>query len=430
MAFRYMGPGRGAAPDYNVTETLFGRGKYANQQQAPVQQPPVQQQQQPYGPVQQQQQQQYAPVPRVLGKGVGPTSGGSTNQASGYISQASSNISSNTRNQESAAGDQRNALNAQIDAEFSNVMGQIGQQESLLGNQQTQLQNQLPLTEQQITQGFDETRPSIQQAQDQQLQNLGQQAQTAQTQTGGLIGQASRLFNELSTGASRFTGTSAAGAYGEILGRTTSEQIGNARNSLAQTLQGIEQERGQTVSFFNSKMQDLERNKNLAVQQAQQDFRAEIAKVNSAIVGLGQDKISAQRDKGARNLSALANFQQRVADIRDAEAMAKQTLDKWALERQSTLNSAKAKQVRQYKLNFADISKISNSVDMQKEGAMAAIQAFSQTGDPTALQGYLYNRPRTVGANADLVDPITGQPIGGGDTGEDPNNPLGLSFGQ
>lgn len=360
------------------------------------------------------------------------SSGGPSN--SGIQSEQDKQQGENDRlkaDQERAAQAQHDQLMAQIDSEFGDVMGQISQEEGRLGGIQQSLTSQLPITEGQITQGFDETKPVIEQARGEQLSNLQGQATTAQGQTTGLIGKARQLYNELSTGGQRYAGSSTGQAYGEILGRTTAQQIGEARSNLANTLQQVEQEKGRTVTFYNSKLQDLEKNKKLAIQQARQDFQVELNKLSQAKVGLGQSRISAQRARAQQNVQALAGFQQQVFQINDAATTAERSLRQWAMDKQSTLEAAKAKQVQQYKLSLADMNKIPDAVDLSKPGAQAAIQNAIATNNWAGVTGYLkpeQQAPVSVGSGSSLVDPQTGKVIYQGQGGGDTQDPFGLGY--
>jgi len=272
----------------------------------------------------------------------------SAGSAGNEVAQRSSEIKSSKKKQEDAAKKQEEAFRAAIESEYNNVMRQLGSSEQ-------SLRAQLPLTEQQIAQSYGEVVPQIEAERGQRLADLAGQETTARGETESVLNRARQVYNELLSGAGQFSG-SAAQAYGELLGRQTAGTMGEARTNLANTITEIQGEVGRVRNFYDAKVTDLQQKKNLAVEQARQDFRNELSKIE-------QRRYEAGSAKASQKLSVLANFQQRMADIADAVTLQQQQLRQWAMERNAALAAAQQETIKQAQLGFTDIGKIASSVE-------------------------------------------------------------------
>lgn len=288
-------------------------------------------------------------------------------------------------------------LRAQIDEEYSNIMGQISGEESRLGGIRTQYEQQLPLTEQQITQSYGEVTPEIERTQSQALADLSAQQTAAQRGFTGVAGTARQTYNELLSGANRLGG-SAQQAYGELMGRGLAKTIGEARSELANTLTEIAGETQRVREFYGTKISDLAKKKNLAIEQARADFRTNIDQINQALVGVGQNKIAAQKWKSTQNLSALAQFQQRVSEITTAAETAKRALDQWAMETNATLQSARDNKVNEFKFSYLPEA----GLGLRPEGFSTAMRVQAGELPASDLEGYLYNTKNAASEEDDL----------------------------
>lgn len=299
---------------------------------------------------------------------------------SGSYSNLLNNINGNEKSNMSSAERDRDSALSKLENEFKSVMGGLDVQEQ-------NLSTQLPNTIQQIEQGFNEVRPNIERELNTRITDLTGQEQSAQTGAASQINQARRLFNELQTRGQQFAGTSAGDAYGELLGRSTAENIGNVRNELNKTLQSIQSEIGTTRNFYTTKLTDLERNKNLQVQQAQNEFRAEIAKINQARRDLSSKKPELTMD-------ALARFQNRVAEIRNASMIAKNQLEQWAAQKQLTLSQAQERAKKQFMLTPQNLNVLGYQLNPQ---GLGTYQQYLDSGEGLEnLQGYLTTKAQTL----------------------------------
>lgn len=297
------------------------------------------------------------------------------------------------RIEEEQANADREMMMQQIEDEYSNIMGAISGQEQFLNAQESGLNSQLGLTEQQITQGYGEVKPQIEYEQGQRLADLAGQQTTAEGQTKSVLGQARRTYNELLSGANKFSG-SAGEAYGELLGRSTAETMGDARQSLANTVTQIQGEVGRVKNFYQTKLTDLAKNMNLAIQQARQDFRAEVDKINQARYSLGQSKVQAEQAKSNQSLQALQNFQMNVAQIRQAAQVAQQSLQTWTQNKEAELLSARQEAIAKYGLSPTNLQKIGLGVSPEGSGTY---NNYLMGGNipMSKLQGSFYSTKKT-----------------------------------
>lgn len=306
----------------------------------------------------------------------GYSGGSSTSSGGGGLpSGTGSNPASfkiDTSGEEDAAKSADKAYRAQIDAEYNDVMGSLGLQEN-------QYNAQLPFTEQQITQSYDSTIPTLNQEEATKFAGLEGQATTATQETGGILNKARQTYNELLSGAGRFQG-SAQEAFGELLGRSTASTMGDARQELMKVLTGIAGEKTNVQTFYASRKTNLEKEKVLAIEQARQDTRNEIARIN-------QDRTKAEGWKKVQNMQALANFQQSMASIKSAAQTAQRSIDMWLAEKQSALDETRAKAVATYRLKPIDLNRIGLSISPQGAGAY---EDYLNNNQPWSnVQGYV-----------------------------------------
>lgn len=276
------------------------------------------------------------------------SSGGSSSSSS---SSGGDNIDDRSGDAEDAADAERKAMLKAIENEYNNIMGQLGVQESSLNAQ-------LPITEGQITQSYGESVPTLQAEQGQKLADLQTQQTTGEQQSKGVMGQARQIYNELLSGANQFGG-SAAGAYGELLGRSTAQTMGEARNNLATLITNVKGEIGRVNQFYSQKLGDLEKNKNLAIEQARKDFRDEVAKINAL-------RNEAAGVKAQQNLAAMATFKQNIFQIRQAADVAKNALDLFNQEKSAALQASAQDAVKKYQLTIAQATDIAKGVGVNQ----------------------------------------------------------------
>lgn len=340
------------------------------------------------------------------GKFVGPTvptssksSKSDSSSGDGSSSGGGSSIDNRQREAEEAMNSDRQATLKAIENEYNNLMNS-------LGNQETALNAQLPLTEQQITQSYGESIPTFEAEKGQKLTDLQTQQSTGEQQAQGVMANTRQLYNELTSGASKFGG-SAAQAFGELLGRTTAESLGNTRNALMNLVTSVKGEIGRVNNFYSQKLRDLETNKNLAIEQARQDFRSEINSINA-------QKTAAQSAKAQQNLAALATFQQNIANIRSAADVAKTALEQWSSSKTKTAQETLADQIK----SFASLSGGINSSGLQltPEGFTNAWSGI-QGGDLSNLTG-IVSQPKYDSTTGQWVYPSSqGSVVGTARTG-------------
>jgi hypothetical protein len=363
MPLGYYGPGNwfGGAPELGFTETFLGGDTNSLYKNAPT--PDTND-----GPSTSSSVGSTVASPSTSGS----VSGSTVNNAPTIqttVTETKKGVDEKKKADEEAAKAAQEALRAQISAEYNNIMNSLSSQES-------QVRGQQPITEAQINQGYNAVTPQIQYEQQQRLSDYATQGQQAQQQTSGVLGQARQAYNELVSGASKFGG-SAAQAYGELLGRSTAQTMGTARNNLTQTLNDIQGQVGATNQYYNAKLSDLETQKNNAILQSQQDMRNQLAQINNS-------RNQSQQWKASQNVQALASFKQQVATITNAAVTAKQTLDQWALEQQQALKDAQSQVVKQFQLTPTNVSDIASRLS---NNSMTGVVAPSTLANVYGLIG-------------------------------------------
>lgn len=284
-----------------------------------------------------------------------PTTSSSVTGGYAYTPASGDNIDERASESEDAAKAEREATLRAIENEYNNIMEQLGVQENSLNAQ-------LPITEGQITQSYGESVPTLQAEQGQKLADLQTQQTTGEQQSKGVMGQARQLYNELLSGAQQFGGSAAQG-YGELLGRSTAQTMGEARNNLATLVTQVRGEIGRVNQFYSQKLGDLQKNMNLAIEQARKDFRDEVAKINAL-------RNEAAGVKAQQNLAAMATFKQNIFQIRQAADVAKNALDLFNAQKQSALQASAQDAIQKYQLSIAQAGDIASRMRNPSTGSI------------------------------------------------------------
>jgi hypothetical protein len=256
-----------------------------------------------------------------------PTGGGGGGVSSNGLSSI---LSSLQAGQEEAARLARQEEEAAIGSEFKNIRRGLQSREEALRSEQ-------PILEQEITQSFEKTLPEIQRARSERVGGLETAAEDIEKTGRGGIAQQRRLFNELLTGGQKFSGTSVGGAFGELLGRQTTQAVGQIQSEMARGIQDTQNEIGRVNEFYDQTINDLTQQKETALRRARNSFQNELNKIRDAL-NLAED------DKADRRLSALRNFQNNALQIREAADLKRYELEQWTQQRNQSLSSS---------LNFA-----------------------------------------------------------------------------
>lgn len=153
-------------------------------------------------------------------------------------------------------------------------------------------------------------KSDIASAKDAQLQGLQAQRTREQGRADSAISEARRLASQLQQGVqSRFGGsTSAGGAVSEILGSQAIQSIGGLRQSLQETLGQIDLAEQNVQAEATRQLDQIEREMLSLKQQAQADFRSQLANI-------AQQRGELESRKAAAKLDALENYRQQVAAI-------------------------------------------------------------------------------------------------------------------
>lgn len=276
--------------------------------------------------------------------------------------------------QRKAAEDARKAMLAQINADYSSWTNELGRQE-------TQWNEQTPLTIAGIEQQLGASTADLQGQQEGQMNDLSNQVTQAQQGTQGVLSTARQTYNELLSGLNKFQG-STGDAVSELLGQQTAKTIGGAQQALQGTLSGIAQERTRLTNYYNAKVNDLKQKAQLYIQQAQQELRNAIGQINS-------QRSQAKGWKASQNVQALAQFQQRVADIKDAAATAKNALDQWTQEMNLARQSSAEGTANKYTLKPTDLAQLGLSIQPSQLGSYAG---YLQNPTPEGLQGITFQQ--------------------------------------
>jgi hypothetical protein len=328
------------------------------------------------------------------------------------VGSYSNALNQNVKSQEDIAEEQRKAEEARIRGIYSGLIDNFeGQIEGL--------QNRLPIVEGQINQSYDSTLPLLGLEQSNRITGLQGQQSNIEQSGKSQINNASRLFNELQSGGQKYAGTSVGDAFGELLGRSTSETIGGVRQQVAQDVQGIQKEMGAVNTYYDSKRTELEENKQLSLREARASFEDEIRAVQADIRAAEGDKANARAD-------ALQRYYTRLSEIKQAQYLEQVALDKWKTSQQQTLSQAQNAIFKEFLPNalmqiaqkgFSNMNEYNQWQSMAREvgsgnyGAPGIGQYISENYQPTqGIASELLNQ-YNIGGNGNIQEQVPQQPM-------------------
>jgi cell division protein ZapA (FtsZ GTPase activity inhibitor) len=142
------------------------------------------------------------------------------------------------------------------------------------------------------------------------MAELGNQETSAGNRKNDALTAATRLFNELQRGGQqRFGGASSAGeAYGALTAVEQQRRQGTIQGSYETAMQQIGTYKQNLIDKAALAQQDLENQKNAALNQAARDFRDALQQIQSA-------KTQAQSDKATATMNTLQDYRNKVYTI-------------------------------------------------------------------------------------------------------------------
>lgn len=226
----------------------------------------------------------------------------------------------------------------QLEDEFRKQMGEYDTEAQGLTDEEKSAREQRGLGERQIGSEYSGLVGEEKQAQEADLANLAGQETTAKSDYATSVANMRRMYEELLSGQSRYSG-SGAEAFQSLLGRETARTIGEASGTLGSTLKSIQGERGKTVAFYQKKLDDLARNRDTAIEQLRAEFRDALARIKTAKDKLALNRKDAQDWQATQSLKALNDFKSQTAGIVNSAVEAKRALDSWYYNKLNPKNS-------------------------------------------------------------------------------------------
>lgn len=214
---------------------------------------------------------------------------------------------------------------------------------SRLNDIQAQYEAEYPTSQAFLEQSYGEVMPQLQSEQDTKIGGLQSQERKGKEEEKSQFATARQKFNELrQSGLTRFGGASSTGdAYGELLGRSTSEEMGGITKNFGQMYQDIEKEKANVNDFYAQKKTNLEREKQLKLQELKNSFDTEIRKINTQRTALDSEK-------AGRRLAALQEYAAQARQMQYDQQVFQQKLDAWKAQKDETIALAQQFQAKSF----------------------------------------------------------------------------------
>ena len=278
----------------------------ANQQQQPQQQQP-------------QQQQQTSGGPGAITEGQALAMGLDWNNLPGGYSRAVSG---------GGQGDYEAQLSGQLNAAYDPAYANLSAVEA-------QYRQEYPTSQAFIEQSYGEVLPQLESEQATRISGQEAQMKKGKGEEKSQIAQARQLYNELrQSGLTRFGGASSTGeAYGELLGRTTAQQMGETKQQFGNLYQDIEKEKANINDFYAARKTNLEKEKQLRLQELKNEFDNSIRQINT-------QKQVLDAEKAARRIAALQEYSAQARQIQYESQKFAQQVDMWKAAKDEAIKTA------------------------------------------------------------------------------------------
>lgn len=314
------------------------------------------------------------------------SSGGSSSKSS---SQGGGSSKDNTEEQ------LRKQQQQELDSLYGNIFNQIGAMKS---NLQASKPNLLSIA----AAPYDAVVPKVNQA----LQEGQQTYETAKTdasrQGENALTAARNLYNELSARNRQLFGgvTNVGQAAGELLGRQQMQTMGDTRQNTSNQLQDYTVKAQQLKEKADAQLQQLEMQKQSAVQQAELEFRDKLSELDNL-------EVKTRTSKSTAKMNLLQNYLQRVYQINDEARSFERTLRASA----AGVDLSSYTNVANDWLNGAqnDYSTGMDSLGNQLDQSQQGLQEGTSLSSPDAgVQGYL---PQGIAPKAKKTEDYAYNPL-------------------
>jgi len=328
------------------------------------------------------------------GSSLGPTTtskstGGSTSKSStkSTKSNKSNKSTKSTKTQSQIDADAEAKLKAEIDGLYKESAG-------FLNKQQANLEASKPQMLQIAASPYEQAIPQVQASAEAGRAEYGTGMEQASLQGRSLLSDAQRLANELyQRNIQAFGGaplSSTAAAAGELLGRETAGQMGQIRQNTAQSVQNLQQGLINFNRDVETKVQQLNLQKNEALARAEVAFRDALSQIDAQRGQLAQNK-------AAMKLDALRAFRSEVSNINAQERAFQQNIELMReqnrLNTQSQLDSLLSSQgeIGSYITGQQQQLGASGQSNLQSMASNTQIGGGGAAGIPSNVYGYIGN---------------------------------------
>ena len=270
-----------------------------------------------------------APAPTPTNVGTGATGGGGVAGSIQSVDTPMETSSGGGFDEAAYRAEQERLLNEQIDASYNPAYEN-------LRSVQAQYEQEYPTSQKMIEQGFAEAIPQLESEQSAKLGNVATQRRKGQQEEKNQFSTARQKYNELRAGlVTRFGGSSSTGeATQELLGRASSQEMAGIDQNFGNLYTDMDAEEKNINNFYIDKKSNLEKEKNLKLEQLKNQFDASIREINSK-------RFSLDSEKAARRLASLQEFSAQARQIQYDSQKFQQQLDLWRSAKDETLALAK-----------------------------------------------------------------------------------------
>jgi hypothetical protein len=270
------------------------------------------------------------------------------------------------------------AFNAQLDAAYNPAM-------SALDALEAQYKQEFPTSQQSVEQSYAPVVSEMQNAQNTQIAGIGSQRTKGKAQESSEIAKARRRYNELMQNSNAMYGGTSSIAQGsqELLGRTTQEQMGGIDQSYGSYYRDLDTEEKNANDFFANKKVDLEKEKQLKLQELKNAFDQSLRQINTQRTGL-------QSEKAAKRLEALQQYSMAAQQAKYDAQVFNSKLEQWKTMKDQMLTQAKQYQAKSITVPGFDNVLSSFSMGGMNNGTNAGSNYATAKGDLTGA-GYVWD---------------------------------------
>lgn len=229
-----------------------------------------------------------------------------------------------------------------VNAEYASANSQIAALEA-------QYKREMPLAQARIGSEYEAGKGEMEAREAGQLGELAGKRTETQLAEKSAISKVRQLYNDLQRqriaelSAQGISSSSAAEGSMELLGRSTAQEMGGIRQTALSTLGEIQKEESGTKNWYNTKLTELQTQKNQALQELENKYLSSLDQISTI-------RAQSEEARALKRYDAMVRAKEQAFQIEQWNAKMAFDLQRWATDRMDTLNASRNRVLSEIKV--------------------------------------------------------------------------------